>query len=59
MEVDHEVRERQQLLASGERAAEPEAHSENSLPWVPYRGELLTQHFNEQNTVLVDFTADW
>ena len=36
----------------------PVSHSENELPWEPYRPEYL-EELVQGNTVLVDFTADW
>ena len=34
------------------------SHSENALPWEPFHPDLLDE-LVKQNTVLVDFTADW
>ena len=45
-----------------QRGVEPEAtprHSANELPWEPYSDALLQELTSSQQTVLVDFTADW
>ncbi len=34
-------------------------HSINELPWEPYSDALLQELTSSQQTVLVDFTADW
>ena len=57
--VDHQVSQR--LDGSGNLAVEPvnQAEGENELPWETYSDDLLKQLTAGQQTVMVDFTADW
>ena len=57
MYVDHELSDRG---AAGISTSQTHAtESENELPWEPYSEALLQELTASQQTVLVDFTADW
>jgi thiol:disulfide interchange protein len=59
--IDRAISDRQLVAgnASVDSAMTTVAHGANSLPWEPYRPELLDELIKKNNTVLVDFTADW
>jgi thiol:disulfide interchange protein len=58
--VDKEISNRQKQLQNGSPDVGKVADAEGSeLPWVPLTEERLTDAIRSQQTVLIDFTADW
>jgi thiol:disulfide interchange protein len=55
--VDVEIGHRGSIAKSAKESERPD--SDNVLPWEPFNKELLQELTASQQTVMVDFTADW